>query len=77
MFIGGRWPDPLLKELVDVARLRVTNAASPGAPDPPYIRLGGAGTNAAAVDTASLPLYDAFVPRQRGGPRHLGATAEG
>ena len=64
-FIGGRWPDRLLGDLMERARGHLETAAVPGGLDAPTLRLATAGADAGALGVASLPLYHAFAPLQR------------
>ena len=64
-FVGGRWPDRLLSELLERARTHLADAVVPGGLDAPELRLATAGADAGALGVASLPLYHAFAPLQR------------
>lgn len=64
-FVGGRWPDKLLADLLERARVHLNAAAVPGGLDAPELRLATAGADAGALGVATLPLYHAFAPRQR------------
>ncbi len=78
-FVGGRWPDELLSDLLERARVHVDAAAVPGGLDAPSLQLATAGADAGALGVASLPLYHAFAPRQRTSLRRvdLNDSAEG
>ena len=73
-FIGGRWPDALLADLLDRARVHLDVVAVPGGLDAPELQLATAGVDAGALGVASLPLYHAFAPRQRTALRRVDAT---
>ena len=75
-FIGGRWPDALLADLLERARGHLANTAVPGGLEPPDLQLATAGADAGALGVATLPLYHAFAPRQRAALRHVD-VAEG
>ena len=64
-FVGGRWPDLLLSDLLERARIHLSDATVPGGLDAPSLRLATAGADAGALGVASLPLYHAFAPLQR------------
>ncbi len=64
-FIGGRWPNRLLADLMERAADHLQDAAVPGGLDVPLLHLATAGADAGALGVASLPLYHAFAPLQR------------
>ncbi|PAP75996.1 ROK family transcriptional regulator [Rubrivirga marina] len=64
-FVGGRWPDRLLSDLLERARVHLGDAVVPGGLDAPDLQLATAGADAGALGVASLPLYHAFAPLQR------------
>lgn len=64
-FIGGRWPDRLLGDLMERARVHLDTFPIPSGISAPPIRLATAGADAGALGVASLPLYHAFAPLQR------------
>ena len=79
-FVGGRWPDRLLGDLVERARVHLGDLVVPGGLDAPHLRLATAGADAGALGVASLPLYHAFAPLQRTDLRRAdsgGGAAEG
>jgi predicted NBD/HSP70 family sugar kinase len=63
IFIGGRWPNALLKALLDRASVRLSDQRIAGKRSVPDLRLAMAGTDAAALGVATLPLYSTFAPR--------------
>ncbi len=73
-FVGGRWPDALLADLLERARGHLAAKAVPGGLDAPELRLATAGADAGALGVASLPLYHAFAPRQRAALRRVDAS---
>ena len=76
-FVGGRWPDALLADLLERARVHLAAAAVPGGLDAPTLRLATAGADAGALGVATLPLYHAFAPRQRAALRRVDEGGDG
>ena len=76
-FVGGRWPDALLADLLERARVHLAAAAVPGGLDAPTLRLATAGADAGALGVATLPLYHAFAPRQRAALRRVDVSEGG
>jgi predicted NBD/HSP70 family sugar kinase len=64
-FIGGRWPTVLLEALRDRAAALLPERRIGGKQSAPPPRLATAGTDAAALGVATLPLYSAFGPASR------------
>jgi predicted NBD/HSP70 family sugar kinase/biotin operon repressor len=73
-FVGGRWPDRLLADLLTRARHHLGLMLVPGGLDEPALRLATAGADAGALGVASLPLYHAFAPLQRASLRRADST---
>lgn len=65
IFMGGRWPSPLLQALQRRVEEMLPRRRSLSRATAPALRLATAGTDAAALGVATLPLYSTFAPRSR------------
>ena len=64
-FVGGRWPEPLICELLTRAKALLAERRTPYRRTAPALHLSTAGTDAAALGVATLPLYHSFAPESR------------
>ncbi len=65
IFMGGRWPNVLLNALLERAKALLSARRVQRHRATPDLRLATAGTDAAALGVATLPLYSTFAPKSR------------
>jgi len=62
IFFGGRFPDRMLKELLDRVEAKLPARRITERVPPPRLLLATAGADAAALGVATLPIYQYFAP---------------
>lgn len=65
VFFGGRLPDSIIRSIVDGLDSRLQELRIEGKPPHPDLLCATAGSDAAALGVATLPLYASFAPSPR------------
>lgn len=63
IIFGGRFPKDVLEYLVSQVRTHIDPFRMKGRPRYATVEVGRAGDDTAALGAATLPIYDAFIPR--------------